>query len=258
MSWRQMLIRLNRNQTDSISTVLGDVGEMRKVTMSNMRSLSTLKCKWVSVSKSFSTVSVRMRMYSSLVNFSSRKQGATKVVEDNYAKKWSATLLPGNPFKSLRNVGSYSGPDPRHGLGADSGAKLPAWNVTERGYAQSSQTQEIQSQAHCNVAAMSQVAVTGTRTQVLGDGRVHLPIKGRWVYHVEMSGKDVDSRILSLVYRKAKSFIRFGLCYLVKSVVSRQQEMLTHLMSVQGRYCQRRHRYILLALYLGSSYACFF
>lgn len=80
-----------------------------------------------------------------------------------------------------------------------------------------------------------QVAETG---RVLGDRRVHLPIKGRCVHHVGMSGKDVDSRVLSLVYIKAKTFVRFDLCYLVKSVVSRQQKKLTHLMSVQGRYCQ--------------------
>lgn len=45
----------------------------------------------------------------------------------------------------------------------------------------------------------------GRGHRVLGDGRVHLPIKGRCVYRVGMPGKDVDSPVLSLAYLKAKS-----------------------------------------------------
>lgn len=60
---------------------------------------------------------------------------------------------------------------PRHGLEADSSAKLPALNVSDRGHAQSPQTQETQgtseSQAHCHVAATSKMTETGTKAQVL-------------------------------------------------------------------------------------------
>lgn len=115
---------------------------------------------------------------------------------------------------------------PRHGLEADSGAKLPALNVSDRGHAQSPQTQETQgtseSQAHCHVAATSQMAETGTKAQGAQETDLFI-FRSRVVVCIilERPGRMLTHMVFRSSILKLKVRTLWSL-RLAKSIVSRQ------------------------------------
>lgn len=146
---------------------------------------------------------------------------SNKVAEDNHTKKSSATLLLGNPFKSLGRVGSYRWPGTLD-MDCKLTVALNCRHELRQVEAAPKSHRHKRHKEHQNHKPIAMSQARGKWLRLERGHRVlrrqtcsHLPIKGRCVYHVETFRKDVYSHVFSYTYPEAKSFVRFDRCGLV-------------------------------------------